>query len=690
MEEECFSITGTPNQNISSINSDFWIFQHKELLTSAGTERPWNQKKLVNKLNHINFIDGFIFLILTDKKDGNSILTKAHPLPCVKDELLCQPETKNFIEQISDYSVDFLMIDDGLTAVLSPVQLISIEGNNIKLQLPDNSNVIALRKTRRHYCKDIDCQLVQNDFKAHGKLIDFTSTAMGIILDKNNKMSGFNENNPVELTLRKNGEKLYIGFCQCIQNRKNSPDGKIIFSPLSTHIQHFPKRKMRNPRQHITPSFSIKFRHPFFHKNIERDIFDISISGFSIIDSLEEETLLPGMIISDISIVYANIININCTARVLYSQKNETNNIVHHGLVITDIDIQSFTYLNHILSMHMDGHARISTNVDMEALWEFFFDTGFIYGQKYEHLFSYRNNFRKTYGKLYQSNPDIAKHFVYEKNGKIYGHISMVHAYEPSWLIHHFSARRMGNRLPGPSVLKQIIHYTGAYSRLPSSGMDHVMTYYQPNNRIIERIFGAFTKQIKNLSISSLDIFSYILLEKPTSTNSLPEYWKLRECTPIDFNVLKHFYESSSGGLVLDAFGLDSSSEHIKESFSKSGFKRDYRTYCLLYKDEQIAFFIVEQSDMGINLSDLLNDIKILVLKSGSLPYHVLLSAVNNFYYFYPENQIPLLIYPDNYLFSHKIKEEKKYALWILNAERGSDYFLEYTNALIKIQPGHH
>jgi len=51
---------------MSSLQADFTSFHHRDLLTASDTEKPWKHEKLVNKLNHLNFIDGFVFLIFRD------------------------------------------------------------------------------------------------------------------------------------------------------------------------------------------------------------------------------------------------------------------------------------------------------------------------------------------------------------------------------------------------------------------------------------------------------------------------------------------------------------------------------------------------------------------------------------------------------------------------------------------------
>ena len=688
MKEENLNLTDSFVKNVSPNSSSPWSFQHPALLHEEDSDRAWDQKKLINKLNYINFNDGYVFFLLNHKETKEQILIKAYPLPCSKNELVCRLNLPEAASDPDSYNLEYLVIDNGISIVISSVQFIGRENNLWKMQLPDRSPVKDTRKTKRYLCNDIACKVVQGDFNAPGQLIDCSPGGLGIKLAFNTHLSGFDESKPVLINASQSGTKLFSGLCRCVRNGLNTHDCRFVFAPLNKQASLFPKREMRNSRQHVTPYFTVHFRHPFFAEQIERDIFDISTSGFSVKDKIEEEFLMPGMFISDISIVYASIIEMKCSAQVLYRQEDDENNMAKCGLAIADMDLQSFTHLNHILGVYNDNHSRVSSKVDMDTLWEFFFDTGFIYGEKYEDIQSYRNTFKEIYRKLYQDNSDIARHFVYKKNGKMYGHIAMVHAYEPSWLIHHFAARRMSHRLPGMTVLKHIIQYTGAYNRLPSAGMNHLMTYYRPNNTIIDRIFGNFTRQVNDLRKSSLDLFSYMLFQKEYPARTLPDGWVVREIALRDLVELKDYYESASGGLLLDALGLDIPSDSIKKSFTDAGFKRDCRTYCLCYEDSQMAFFVVDQSDTKLNLSDFINGIKIIVVKPEMLSWAILTTAVNCLAGCYAEQSIPLLIFPSRYMSLQNIPEKKQYALWILNGRNGADDFLAYMNRLIKLKTG--
>ncbi len=61
------------------------------------------------------------------------------------------------------------------------------------------------------------------------------------------------------------------------------------------------------------------------------------------------------------------------------------------AVAILDMDIHSYSRINHILGINADPNISVSTEVDMDALWEFFFQTGFIYPEKYGFCQAHRN-----------------------------------------------------------------------------------------------------------------------------------------------------------------------------------------------------------------------------------------------------------------------------------------------------------
>jgi hypothetical protein len=317
----------------------------------------------------------------------------------------------------------------------------------------------------------------------------------------------------------------------------------------------------------------------------------------------------------------------------------------------------------------------------MDALWEFFFDTGFIYPKKYNILKNYREEFKKTYRKIYQDNTEIAMHFTYEKNGRIYGHMSMIRAYERAWLIQHHAARPMEKKRPGFLVLKQMAQFLYAMCRLPSAKLDYIMVYFRPDNPFPNTIFGDFAREMKNPQICTLDPFSYMTFPVGIPQHLLPQEWSLHEITRYELWELEQFYKHSSGGLLLDVLNLsqrDLTDESLENIARRCGCIRKWTAYSLVHKGSLKAALIVNQSDVGVNLSELLNGIKAIVVDSENLPWEVLSAAVAQLTGVYHLDTIPLLIYPSTYADINGIPREKEYHLWILNGLRHPNEFPEY------------
>ena len=442
---------------------------------------------LINKINYLNFSNHQMSVIFSDRHNHRDILVKARPQPCTDDYFTCLLEQDDTVANLHHYQPRFLMIDDGLSAILSPVHVSSMVRPSLTVKLPEESLSRTQRTIRRRSCKNIACTFDLGGKKYNGTLIDSTPRAFSIVLSSKANSADFDQQENVHIDLYQSDVKLFSGPCRLVRNGINLPDGRLVFGPLDEEIRLFPQRKTRNPRRHTPLSFTISFQHPLSMEHIERDISDVSTSGFSIQENPEEQTLMVGLIIPEMHINYAGIVKMTCSAQVVYRRVDAETGAIQTGLAITDMDVLSYSRLNHLVGAHLDVSARVSTTVEMDALWEFFFDTGFIYGEKYQHLYPYRDVFRETYRKLYQDNPDIVRHFTYEKNGKIYGHIAMVHGYEPSWVIQHFSAKPLESKIPGMLILRQIIHYLNGCYRFHSTGVEYVMTYYRPDNRIVDK-----------------------------------------------------------------------------------------------------------------------------------------------------------------------------------------------------------
>lgn len=655
------------------------LFRHRELTDRLKNSELIDEKEVINIFNYLNFAGKNIFIHLGLPGDKDSILLTAHPNPCFGREL-CLSWTEEGLPgpELMRYRFLNLLIDDGKAMIVVPAKLLELNRENVTVQLPGVSHVLGQRQVRRYPCRDVDAELSQRGFWVKGSLVDFSPIAFRVRVGPTAHLSNYwlNSEESVNVQLKRHGRILFAGPCRYIRQGAELQAREMVLLPAHLEMRRFRKREIRNPRQELVPPPYLSFDHPLCNKRVQLEVSNISTSGFSVREGADEGYLMQGMIIPELTINFAGALKIPCAAQVVYRSGDREAGF-RYGLSILDMDIGSYSRLAHLLANALDRHAFISSDVDLGALWEFLFSTGFIYPKKYGLIHSHPEKFKETYRRLYEDSPEIAQHFTFQRNGKIYGHISMVMAYERAWLIQHHAARAMDQRRAGFGVLKQIMSYLNDMHRLPSMKIDYVMSYFRPENKFPDRVFGGFSRSLKRSKVCSIDLFSYLPYTGLSLGNKLPGGWTMSSCTATDLWGLNRFYNNHSGGLLLDALGLGQkkhSARSLEEIYSREGFYRRVETYSLTCQDELYAVLIVNKSDVGLNLSEVLNCIKILVTNPEGLPWNILSSAIGQLTGGYNMERIPVLIYPLDYVKANRVPYEKVYHVWILDVSHGDEY----------------
>lgn len=655
-----------------------FYFRHQDLIRNYSSNKTIKQRKLINLWNRIHFMDGMVNVHLRHPLYQEDLLIQAYPVPCNGNSMTCHwpEENGHFTENASILNI---ILTDGLTLFLIPATDVrDIQKDHFTIQLPDKVYILGQRQARHYRCQGINTEMVQYGFQAHGHLTDFSSLAFSIKLspEETDTFRYFDAEYPSTVNLFRDGHRVFSASCRCIRQTSDQGGREIVWVPTTNKISRFIKKKLRNPRVEIKPLPNIAFEHPLIRKNIQLDVKNISTSGFTVDLTADEDVLMTGMIIPDLAINFIGAFKIQCTAQVIY-RRVEKNNHIRYGFVILDMDIVNYNRLSHIILNIIDPGTHIADTVDLHHLWKLFFESGFIYPMKYELVQANRKSMKETYQRLYRDNPAIIAQLTYQQNGRIYGHVSMVRSYDRTWMVHHLAAIPLHNKRTGLQILKQIVRYFDGLYRLPSVGMDYMMFYFRPENHFPNHFFGGFARYLNNPRACSLDLFSH--LNYPTSCilQPLPEGWSLEPCTDTDVEELNRFYQKASGGLLLDVVRLGKNNEEgkvLSRLYARYGLTRSYQGISLKQNGSLKAVLIVNQSDAGLSLADFLNGIKILVIDEAGLPWPILSAAISQLAGNYKIEQIPILVYPSDYLSTQGITLGRQYNLWIMDVDYGQEY----------------
>jgi len=641
------------------------------------------REKLVNKLNFINFSDRTVLVNFKHSKYATTLTLEAKPLPCAGERLECVWIVTPDPGTLRTHAFLNLFISDGHTCLLVNPEMVIVDEQGICMLLPEACHEIRSRTMNRHPCHGIQAQFSQNSAMYSGTLVDVSPVSMctHVTAPPQQSFEWLNFAIPVNLQLHSGQKLLYSGECTIVRKNWDQSMGVFVMTPVNTCFQRFKPKKFRSSRLRLSPSPNMVFVHPLTGKTVNLKVMDLSGSGFSVEGNARDSMLFAGLLIPDLELQFSQRFRITCQAQVVYRTNGTSGeeDAVKYGLAILDMDVNDHVSLLSLLHQAEFRDSYIDTAVDMDALWSFFFETGFIYPSKYAFFQSNKREIKRTYEKLYNHNPSIARHFIYQKKGNIFGHMAMVRFYKNTWLIHHHAASKLVSLKAGLVVLKQIGCYINEVHNLSSAHLKYVYCYFRPDNKFPNRVFGGFVKHLNDQQGSSLDTFAYFHYRKTGRSNSLlPDTWTLTEIRPEDYAELKSFYSFTSGGLMMDAFDLHSAAavpNDLAQEYQKLGFKKEKRLYSLLEAGELKAVFIVDVTDIGFNMANLTNCTTVIILDEMT-PRFFVESALAHISDEYEHKEMPVLVYPAAYAEKHSLPVEKSYVLWVLNLQYLDPYLL--------------
>lgn len=648
------------------------------------------RKKLINILNYIDFQNETILINFKHLKSNYRLSIPAKPLPCFDQHLECQ-FVNNIAMYINKYELEtvFLNYDDKF--IMIKPELKALSETKVILDLPDIAWEVNYRENRRYQSTFVEAQVIQDGIMLHGELLDFSAVSFKVLIIPilPHHITLINKNSNVTIILKNKEYMIFSGECKIIRQENIGEQITFMLKPLAESIHRFKPKKYRSQRIKLTPSPKVTFTHPLTDRIIRLEAEDISGAGLSIKEHKHTSTLFPGLILPELKIQLGSYCLVTATAQVLYRLSLEENSkgLVKYGIAFIDMDIRDQAKLADALQRASNTKLHVCTNLDLESLWKLFFETGFIYPQKYAAIQNYKEKYKQLYAKLYLQPNDILRHFVYQEMGKIYGHISMVRFYQNTWLFHHHSARSSNLGRAGISVLRQIAQYANDFSSLHATHMNYIIAYFRPENKFPARIFGGFADQIGNRRACSVDEFAYLHINQSLPPlNTALDYLQhngleLAPSTEQDLLQLLGFYDNSRSGLLLKALDLQPDSaahREIDATYRKLGIRRERSVLSLTKNGDLHAIIMIAISDIGLNLSNLTNCLHVIVVDPDGLSaddlFHAIYTALHRSDYD-DETEIPILIHPLNYVQREGIAYNKIYNLWVLNTFYGDDYF---------------
>jgi len=124
-------------------------------------------------------------------------------------------------------------------------------------------------------------------------------------------------------------------------------------------------------------------------------------------------------------------------------------------------------------------------------------------------------------------------------------------------------------------------------------------------------------------------------------------------------------------------------SDGLSKEYEQQGLTRLRYLYSLKRNGLLKAVFLVNKSDVGLNLSDITNCVKVFVTDSKEFKAEILQAAISKIANETDKKNFPVLIYPAAFADEKQIPYDKTYNLWICSLQYSDAYF-RYLKRLVR------
>ena len=385
-------------------------------------------------------------------------------------------------------------------------------------------------------------------------------------------------------------------------------------------VEAIHRRSATRHRPVETMPISARVINPLFDPgSATRQVLEISGTGFSFSIDPSTDLFPPGLRLPEVELTLGAT-SVRCKAEVRnLSAWPGATGALRCGVVFTGLSAEGRGQLADALMRSRFPGLADACEFPAPQLWSFLQESGFLYAKKMEALTPMLATVSETFQRLTTQTGNLFKAVVFHEHRQLYAHTSAVRSHSRTFVVQHLAATsrphgRQGSRAVNLGITEFLAQ---------DQHLDFAKVYFRPDNKWPARVFGGYARRVTDRQLSDLRVLDYLLY--PTSAR-LPETPGLRvfEAQPGDLGVGEGHYVASERGLILRSDDLTRgtlSLGAVDREYRAAGLFRLRRTLLAVRPDDTpVGFALCEISSPGLNLSELLSSMRLVVLPAGDAP----------------------------------------------------------------------
>ena len=527
-------------------------------------------------------------------------------------------------------------------------------------------------------------------------LVDFTSSTVSLLVDRAQGLA-LPEDVVTSLCIQSNGQPVLNsdGVIERIDmnnhDYKQSDEYLMVINlgeNITKTVVDFNTNNRRSDRTILINEKSafIQFNHPLLdHALLTFRIADLSNSGLSIVMDEIMQPLPKGLLVNNASIQLPFKPRLLVSFTVVSVQDIETEDdfgqqyIQRVGLQLSDLTPDALKEITNFVQKDKSEYLIDACDDDYDKLWEFYFETGFIYGSKRKQLQNHAKEVMRTYRILLTSNTSLLKKVLYKQDGEIKGHVNAVKIFDHTLIMQHLNALKASGASAAQAVIRGMTSFLLDYQANKKVSYRYVCSYYRPNNLYPALVFGETANLIKDEKICWTRVYDFCLpSEQPLE---ISQDVKCTEASPEDLKNLEMLLIQQNEQALMRVESLTRESfltMKVSPEYQKIGLYR-YRKVFVAHDPNTSArgYAICTYTSPGINFSELTNSVKFFYSCENSKENTKLADALGQaILKSYQDTTMPncVLLLSDDQPLPAGYSREKSYVMWVLDINYTSKF----------------
>ena len=416
---------------------------------------------------------------------------------------------------------------------------------------------------------------------------------------------------------RLNYHYLYHGTYHFFSARTKKRNGSLCLE-MPAVINRVRRRKAVRVRPEGMVKTRFRCFHPVLGRTISFPVRDLSIRGLSFESDYTRDLFWRGIRLRSSEILFGDEYHPLGSVKVRTLVQSVTDNGEWDrrcGVEFRDLPAETESLLSAHILRSSNPQIRAPVAERIENLWELFARSGFLYPSKVAYIRKIRPEIDETWKRLFSDDTPFYKQIVFREGEEELGTAAAVQVYEDTWLFQHLAASSHPVRLISKDVMLGLAQFL-----MENRNTKYLITYFRKENSFPRKMYAGFMDRYPSEEEFCSEEYNFLSLDLD-EPGSIGRQQRLSTLGPgvgitvghardSDKEVIENYFEKHLHPLRVRSRSLSRDVLHLPETaamFRAKGLKRERSCLVATQGGRLIAFALLENSSLGVNLSGLLN-----------------------------------------------------------------------------------